>query len=179
MTVKLTKTGAMSGEIDFSTTLQPEPTFDYLSDFTKHTEWTEDLVALEPTSPGLPGVGSRYRGVERLNPGAEMKEPTFAEITGFEHPRLIEWRLWSTNKKGETAMQSHWAFEIVPHGKGSHVTYRYSLEAQGISSKLFLRASSAVADKLMGGAGLSPKNLTKRAEQLQLLLDVRSAVNQL
>jgi hypothetical protein len=179
MSVTLTKTGPASGEVTFSTTLGPEATFDYLADFSKHQEWTDELVTMEQTSAGPVGLGTTYRSVERLHPGDEMKEPTFAEVTALERPRLIEWKTWTSKQSGPKAVRSRQAFEIVPHGKGCHVTHRFSYEAPSVLSKLSLRAFVAVADGLLGGAGASPKQLTKRAEQLQHVLDVRNAVEQL
>jgi hypothetical protein len=179
MPVTLTKTGPASGEIAFSTTLGPEATFDYLADFSKHQEWTDELVTMEQTSSGPLGAGTTYRSVERLRPGDEMKEPTFAEITAFDRPRLIEWRTWTSKQKGPRAVSSQQSFEIVPYGRGCHVTHRFSYQAPSVLSKLSLRAFVAVADGLMGGAGISPKQVTKRAEQLQHVLDVRNAVEQL
>jgi hypothetical protein len=174
MSVTLTKTGPASGEITFSTTLGPEATFDYLADFSKHPEWTEELVTLEQTSARPLAVGTTYRGVDRTQPGGEMKDPVRAEVTAYDRPRLIEWDTWSDKKP-----RSHWAFEVVPHGKGSHVTHRFAAESSGVFGKLSRKAFVAVADGLMGGAGDSPKQLIRRIEQLQHVLDVRNAVEQL
>lgn len=179
MSVTLTKTGPASGEIAFSTTLGPEATFDYVADFSKHQEWTDNLVTMERTSEGPIGVGATYRSVERMHPGAEMKEPTFAEVTAYDRPRLIEWKTWTAKQTGPKAMSSHQSFEVVPHGKGCHVTHRFSFQAPSALSKFSRRAFVAVADRFMGGAGASPKQLTKHAEQLQHVLDVRNAVEQL
>jgi Polyketide cyclase / dehydrase and lipid transport len=179
MPVTLTKTGPTSGEIAFSTTLGPETTFDYLADFSKHQEWTDELVSLERTSDGPLAAGTTYRGVERLRPAEEMKDPILAQVTAFERPRLIEWETWTAREDGVKSNCSRWAFEIVPHGKGCHVTHRFAFDESSVWNKLSRRAFVAVADRLMGGAGASPKQLTKRVEQLQHVLDVRNAVEQL
>ncbi|HYM15897.1 MAG TPA: SRPBCC family protein [Dehalococcoidia bacterium] len=179
MAVTVTRSGARSGEITFATNLEPELVFDYLADFGKHQEWSDELVAMAPMSGGAAAAGATYRVVDAAHPDSPQKVPTFAEITALERPRLIEWRLWTEPARGPRAMRSRWAFEIAGEGAGSRVTQRFSFEPPDIWSRLSLRVANAIGDALMGGAGMSPNSIVRRAERLQHVMDVRSAVNRL
>lgn len=179
MAVTLTRTGAASGDVAFTTNLPPDAVYDYLSDFQKHSEWTEELVTIEQTSEGSPCVGTTFRTTESMRPGSGMRNATCSEITALQRPRLIEWKAWTSTKGGPMAMRSHWAFLIEPDGSGSRVTQRFGFDPPNVWSRIFLRAFFVVADGLLGGMGASPKNITMHAEKLQHVLDVRSAVNNL
>ena len=179
MPVTLTKTGPVSGEITFSTTLGPETTFDYLADFGKHQEWTDELVTMEQTSAGPIAVGTTYRSVERLRPGEEMKEPTFAEVTAFERPRLIEWKTWTSKgtvlspaARGGRSRSCRTAGAATSRS-ASRSTRRTSGANSHAAPSSPWRTASWVAP------ATSPKQITKRAEQLQHVLDVRNAVEHL
>jgi len=44
----------------------PDKIFDFVADLGNHLVWSTDLEAVEPLTPGPPGVGSRYRFRQRL-----------------------------------------------------------------------------------------------------------------
>ena len=176
MSVSVKKTGPMSRDISFSTGLQPEAVYDYLSDFERHAEWVPELVKLEKTSEGPVGPGTNYTTTEAMKPGSKMQDQTFCEIVTLDRPRLIEWRAKTAPDGGPMAMRSSWAFVIEAEGTGSRVTQRCALQPPNIWSKLFTTAFVGIADTLLGGLGASPKNVTRHAERLQAILDSKAKV---
>lgn len=167
MSVEFRRTSATSGEVAFDAPATPDQVYDYLADFPRHGEWTGELASMEQTSTGPVSVGTTYRTVELMRDGSSMKSTTFSEILALERPRHIEWTARTSAKHGPMAMRSRWSFEIEPRDGGSHVTQRFSIQPLDVSGALFGRVFVAIADGLMGGAGASPKNVTKHAERLQ------------
>jgi uncharacterized protein YndB with AHSA1/START domain len=166
------RTGPASGEVSFTTALNPEAVYDYLVDFERHPEWSGGLVRLEKTSEGPPGVGTTYKTTEALQEKSKkMQDATFCEITALERPCLIEWQARTSATGGPMAMRSRWAFVIEHAETGSRVTQRFALDPTNLSGRIFMRAFIAVADGVFGGVGASPKNIRKHAEKLRQILD--------
>jgi len=63
----------------------PEKVFEYVSDFTKHGEWTNDLH-IEAVSDGPIAVGSEYKSVGKLM-GKQLANKVI--ITEFDAPNRI------------------------------------------------------------------------------------------
>lgn len=173
MSVRVEKRGD-SRFLTFTTPLAPQAVYDYLSDFNRHCEWTEEILSMEKSSDGPLAVGTEYKTTEAMRPGSRMKAPTSCEVTVLDPPRRIEWRARTSAARGPMAMRSRWAFEIAPEGSGSRVTQSYAMEPQNIWAKGFLKVFTTLADGLMGGAGASPKNVKKHAENLERVLNARA-----
>ena len=60
-----------------------ETVFAYVTDLSKHGEWSANPLEVEAISPGSPVVGSRYRSVAQV--GARRIQAEF-EVTEYEPP---------------------------------------------------------------------------------------------
>jgi uncharacterized protein YndB with AHSA1/START domain len=154
----------------FTAPLPPQQVYDYLSDFHRHCEWTQELLSMEKTTEGPLGVGTQYRTLEAMKPGSKMQDTTSCEITVLEPPRRIEWRARTKADRGPMAMRSRWAFAIEPDGPGSRVTQSYAMEPPNVFARAFLAVFSTIGD-LFGGMGATPKNVKKHAENLEAILN--------
>lgn len=161
-------------ELSFSTALAPQAVFDYLSDFSRHSEWCRDIADMDPETEGHPDAGTRYRTTEAMREGSRMKSTTFCEITALDPPRFIEWKARTKQEKGPMAMRSYWAFRIEPEGAGCRVTQEYELQPPNKASRVMLFTFTRFAD-LIGGLGASPRNVHKHAEALEARLSEMAA----
>ena len=59
--------------------------FDYVSDLTKHPEWSGGQLKIEAVSPGLIAVGKEY--VSRGEVALEKERPNQLQITEYEPPQ--------------------------------------------------------------------------------------------
>lgn len=177
MAVSVKKTGANSLELTFATALPPEQVYDYLADFSRHHEWVDEIVSMEPTNAGTGGVGTSYKTVEAIKSGSRMQAPTWCEITALERPQRIAWTAQTKATRGPMAMRSRWEFLIEPRDGGSSVTQRSVFTPPNIWSKGFVKLFLVLADGIGSGMGASPKNITKHAERLQQKLDEMARVN--
>jgi len=65
----------------------PETAFAYVSDITRHNEWTVNQVKITPLTPGPVRLGSKYAAVGRQG-GKDW--PSELEVTGYEPPHRFE-----------------------------------------------------------------------------------------
>ena len=84
--------------------------FAYVSDLTKHGEWTGHKLSLEPEQPGLTGVGTRYRSKGEQF-GQELNDTL--TVTECEPDRLFVFE-----SQGVAGTWRH-AYEIQPDGEGT------------------------------------------------------------
>ena len=161
MTATLKRTGRFSCEVTFETRLSPEATYDYLSDFQKHPEWSSGLVEMTRTSQGEGGAGMTYRTIEKA---AGSKDTTLSEITALERPRLVAWKAQTEKPGWPMGARSEWSFTIEPSNGGSKVTQRMELIP---ASKLLVSGLFFVADTFFGGTGATPKAVLRNAERLE------------
>jgi len=98
----------------------PEAVFDYLTDFSRHGEWSANPLTIEQVSKGPVGVGSRFRSRAEVN-GLHI-EAEF-ELTDFQRPLLIAFA-----GKDSTGKYAH-RFKIKPNPGGTHLvrTIRFEL----------------------------------------------------
>lgn len=61
----------------------PESVFAYITDLSKHGEWSANPLKIEAISPGPVAVGSRYKSVAEV--GGQRIEAEF-EVTEYEPP---------------------------------------------------------------------------------------------
>ena len=63
--------------------------FDYVADLTRHPEWASDEMHVEVLTPGLTGVGARYRttGHSEVSNGQNVAD---VEVTRYERPAAYE-----------------------------------------------------------------------------------------
>ena len=84
-----------------------------LSDFTRHSEFSDGLATVEQVTPGAAGVGTRFRSEETV----PRKFVSYCEITALEEPALIAWKAWVPS-----VMRTEWEFRLAPTSNGTRVT---------------------------------------------------------
>jgi uncharacterized protein YndB with AHSA1/START domain len=89
-----------------------EQVYRRISDFTRHSDFSEGLAKVEQLTPGPAGVGARFRSEETV-PG---KYVSYCEITALEEPRRIAWKAWVP-----WIMRTEWEFRLTPSGTGTHL----------------------------------------------------------
>ncbi len=108
---------------------QPGKVFDYVSDLTRHGEWSSDPVRIVPLAAGEIGVGSRYRST------AESHGVTFntdLEVTEWNPPSQFGFR------GGDATGKFSHVFTLRPHKDGTLVTRRIRFDATLVQWLLFL-----------------------------------------
>jgi hypothetical protein len=89
-----------------------EQVYRRISDFTRHSDFSEGLAKVEQLTPGPIGVGARFRSEETV-PG---KYVSYCAITALEEPRLIAWKAWVPR-----VMRTEWEFRLTPSGAGTNL----------------------------------------------------------
>ncbi len=70
-----------------SVRVPPEAAFAYVSDVSRHNEWSTNSIKITPLTPGAVRLGSKYAAVGRQW-GKDW--PSELEVTGYEPPRRFE-----------------------------------------------------------------------------------------
>lgn len=65
----------------------PETCFDYVSDFSRHSEWTTNPVKITPLGSSGNGIGARFRAVGHQ---AGKDWPSDLEVTVYDRPTTFE-----------------------------------------------------------------------------------------
>ena len=65
----------------------PEACFDYVADFTRHSEWATNRVEITPVDPTQKGLGSRDKAVGHQ---AGKDWPSELEVTVYDRPSTFE-----------------------------------------------------------------------------------------
>jgi uncharacterized membrane protein len=95
--------------------------FRRLADFTRHSDFSDGLAAVEQTSGGPVGV-ARFRAEETV-PGRYV---SYSEITALEEPQLIAWKAWV-----EGVMRTEWEFQLTRSEAGTRLVQVSRWEAAG------------------------------------------------
>lgn len=66
----------------------PETVFNYVSDLTRHPEWSGGKLKIEALTPGPVGVGSAYQSHGEV--AGQQNRPNKLRVTKFEPPTLFE-----------------------------------------------------------------------------------------
>lgn len=90
----------------------PATVFAYLSDLTKHGEWSANPVQIQSLTPGPVAIGSRYHSHAELN---NLQFETDLEVTSYQSPTQFGF-------KGEdsTGKFQH-LFTLTPSPTGTHL----------------------------------------------------------
>ena len=137
--------------------------YDYLLDFTKHSEWALNVSKVTKISDGPIGVGTTFQTAESVPPapffqkmrsmmyfmrgvlsGAKTYSDT--EITALEPGRRIAWTGRVRKGNGDFNM-AHWEFIIEPQDGDTRLTQCFRYVPQNATSQRMLSA-------LGGAAGL-------------------------
>jgi uncharacterized membrane protein len=99
-------------EVSIEIQAPAEQVFGRLSDFTRHSDFSDGLAKVERLTPGPAGVGTRYRSEETV-PG---KYVSHCEITALEEPRRIAWRAWVPH-----VMRTEWEYLLSSTSSGTRL----------------------------------------------------------
>ena len=107
---------------------KPDAVFEYVSDFTKHGEWTDNL-RIEAVSDGPIAVGSEYRSVGKLM-GKDI--PNKVKITEFDAPNRIAFT--ATDPKD---FPFHQDLKFEAQGDGMLLTRKVEFEFNPVMALVF------------------------------------------
>ncbi len=143
----------MRFELSVHVTRPPADVFGFLRDKDKYPQKPgSPVLALEQTTTGPAGVGTRYREVVQMLPF--VRGEILSVITRFDPPRHLE-----EDFEG-AGMIGHLAYEFVPEIEGTKLIQRETLDMQGL-----LRLSSPLVKRMLG------RQLQRRLEALREVLD--------
>lgn len=148
----------------------PENVFDYVSDVTRHPEWTANRMSVTSLTPGPVRVGSRYRTVAS-QAGREWE--SIVEITIYERPRVFEFiAMGGATHEPAEAPHRH-TFTLTPVTGGTELElHRRSrgLRQRPIMQRLVLqfaasRIGERIVNRLAKNIALGQENLKRRLEE--------------
>ena len=132
---------------------KPEDVFAYVSDLTRHGEWSENLT-VEAVADGEAAVGSEYRSTGKMM-GKQVKNTV--RITVLESPTRIS---FEANDGSNDFLQE---ITLSQQGEGTLLERRVSMEMNPVMALMFkLLAGPMVANPSMNK---SLKSLKARIEQ--------------
>ncbi len=149
----------ISGETSILIAASPHALYEYLSDFTRHPEWSSNLSKVEPLSQGMARVGMQFKTSEGPPPVSPMmklnmmrgfvrgvlagaKPYSIAEITALETDARIAWR--AGIPYGDSFFnRAEWEFTFEVRPNGTQVTQRFHYFPQ-----------TAAAEQMIGAAGV-------------------------
>jgi uncharacterized protein YndB with AHSA1/START domain len=112
-------------ELSISIDRPPEDVFAFLRDKDKFPqEEGSPVLVLEMTTPGPPGVGTRYREVVQMLPF--FRGEIHSVITRYEPNEFLE-----EDFRG-AGMAGHLAYQFVEQGDGTKLVQRETLQYRGI-----------------------------------------------
>jgi hypothetical protein len=118
----------------------PHDVFMYLDDVTRHGEWQEQIVAVEPQGPLPIQTGSKVKETRRV-PGGD-RSMTY-EITEHDPPRQSTFRVL------DGPIRAVGTISLEPVGDGSHsrLTFTVDFKGQGIAGRVLLPVARTQARK--------------------------------
>jgi uncharacterized protein YndB with AHSA1/START domain len=140
-------------ELSISIERPPADVFRFLRDKDKHPqEEGSPVLLLDKTTPGDPGVGTRYREVVQMLPF--YRGEILSEITRFEPDEVLEEDFWGAG------MEGHLAYQFLKEGQGTRLIQREALRYQGV-----LRLFEPVIRPILG------RRLRERLEGIKAYLE--------
>jgi uncharacterized membrane protein len=132
---------------------RPEDVFAYLDDLTRHAEWQDSIVGVEPQTEGPTRVGTRVRQTRRTPGGTQTL--TY-EVTEHDPPRRSSFR----GIDGPVRPAGTITVEPVGDGSRSRVTIELDLEGHGMGKLIAPLARSQARKEV-------PKNQAQLKERLE------------
>jgi uncharacterized protein YndB with AHSA1/START domain len=128
-----------------------ETIYDYLLDFTKHSEWNANISKVWQVSEGPIGVGARFHARESAPPVSlirQLKSMAFfmaglvtgtrpfseAEITALEPDRRIAWVGRLARRQGDFN-RAEWEIVLEPQPGGTLLTQRFQYFPQTAAAR--------------------------------------------
>ena len=130
-----------NGETSVVVRAPAQAVYDYLLDFTRHSEWVYNLSKVSQVSQGQIGVGTIFRAQEGPPPVPLMKKLNMmiyfiagltsgakpyseAEITALEPGRRIAWRAGIPKGSGYFNL-AEWEFILQPQAQATRIIQRF------------------------------------------------------
>lgn len=130
----------IKGEQSIEVEAPPDDVFEYVVDFTRHTEWNHQILEVIKDSEGPTGVGTKFRARER--PPSKLPLPmklmfplmirmvgiaeyTEAEVTAWEPGRKVAWKASAPLRDGGLWMRSNWQIDLAAENGSTRVTQRW------------------------------------------------------
>ena len=113
----------------------PETVFNYVSDLTRHPDWSGGKLKIEALTPGPAGVGSAYNSYGEV--AGQQNRPNELRVTKFELPTLFEF-VAKDPGFGEVVN----AFKFTPEKGGTLMERTLSMTMNPLKAfvfKLFIR----------------------------------------
>jgi uncharacterized protein YndB with AHSA1/START domain len=134
----------MAGRFEATTVIDRpiEEVFGFLADGTNDPKFSPRVQAIEQTTDGPPGVGTRYASTVK---DAGMTTKREFELTEFVAPTRIRWAERSRN----VVTAAEGGYDLAPEGTATRVTIFNVLEGHGpgkLIAPLALRAARKDAD---------------------------------
>lgn len=143
----MTESGALNkGERSIVIEAPCDVVYNYLSDFTRHTEWNYQPTEITKVSGGPIDVGTVFRAEEQPPGNAPWivrnvmlplmmrflgwKGYTEAEITALEPGRRLAWEAALPLKGGDYFMKADWEILLEPQNGSTRVRQRYHYKPQ-------------------------------------------------
>jgi uncharacterized protein YndB with AHSA1/START domain len=117
-------------EVSVDIAAPAEKVYGYLADFTKHSEWSMSVAAIEQVTPGAVGVGTEFKASEMI----PAKFVSFARITALDAPRLVAWE--STDHK---IFRTNWEFVLSAQNGGTHLVQRVTFYPLGLLGPILMQ----------------------------------------
>ncbi len=106
-----------------------ERVYEYLSDLSRHAEWSTGLETIERTTPGPLAVGSEFRAVEKV----PAKFVSHARITALTPPSCIAWEAWDGR-----VMRATWEFALAGSDGVTDLTQRARFEPTNLVGRFMV-----------------------------------------
>ena len=100
-----------------------ENVFDYVSHMENDPLWCPEVREVEQVSEGTPSLGTTFKILARPIP--ENQRGGY-EITAFEPPTKLEWRLWQGNNTGTGS------YVLENADNGTRITYTTKVTIPGL-----------------------------------------------
>jgi uncharacterized protein YndB with AHSA1/START domain len=118
-----------SNQVEIEINTPPEITYAYLSDFTRHAEWSSNVSKIELIAGETGRVGAEYRAHEDV----PRDLTSFARITALDPPKLIAWE--STDHR---VFRTNWEFELQPTARGTRLIQRVTFHPLNLFANVIL-----------------------------------------
>lgn len=182
-TENITPLAELTGEASVVIQAPADAVYDYLADFTRHSEWNKNIYKVWQTTGGPMAVGARFKAMEGAPPttiGKQMKAMaqvmkgmltgakafSEAEITALEPHRRIAWVGIFPRSKGEFN-RAEWEIELTPMGNATRVVQRFRYLPQTPAARQML-AALGDADGIAQACTVNLNQLKQRLERCQL-----------
>ncbi|MDX1688985.1 MAG: SRPBCC family protein [Candidatus Promineifilaceae bacterium] len=181
----------LKGEREILIQAPVDEVYEYIYDFTRHTEWNYQPTEITKVSGGPIDVGTHFQAKEQ-SPGqgpwimrkAEAivlrriagKGYTEAEITAMEPDRRLAWKAAFPLRTGGYWMKAEWEIVLEPQNGATRVRQRYHFKPPAIARLLFKIIFKAV------GSERASKQLAEEVDEnlarLKAILEGRTAGEQ-